>query len=289
MALDMYAALKNVYSAVLHKLRVATSNANNINTPGFKSADVSFSTLYSKYISSGTDKQNPMILETSLTVGSTRTQFSQGNLGLGSGLDAAIVGEGFFITASSSVQSTADGDLSYTRSGRFQFDFNNEFLVDDHGRKVFGFRVNQNGDRVSNELVPIESSDNLDVGFIEGGILVTNFEAHKESVAEGNEEHPEQVKLFRLALQTFSNKQGLVQDVGTSYRPSLAAGEAITPGMSGEAIYGNVFPESLENSNVDIAQVGLDMTLINRHISAVNGIIDDLNKIISNAISKLAG
>ena len=211
MALDMYAGLKNVYSAVLHKLRVATSNANNINTPGFKAADVSFSTLYSKFISGGTEKQNPMVLETSLTVGSTRTEFSQGNLGLGSGLDAAIVGEGFFVTASSSVQNTAEGDLSYTRSGRFQFDFNNQFLVDDHGRKVFGFRINQNGDRISNELVPIESGDNLDVGFTDGGILVTNFEAHKESVAAGNTTHPEQTKLFRLALQTFSNKQGLVQ------------------------------------------------------------------------------
>ena len=80
MALDIYASLKNTYGAMLHALRIATGNANNFNTPGFKTSEVRFATLFSRMVHSGSDVTNPMVLETSVTIGSTITDFKQGNL-----------------------------------------------------------------------------------------------------------------------------------------------------------------------------------------------------------------
>ena len=51
----------------------------------------------------------------------------------------------------------------------------------------------------------------------------------------------------------------------------------------------SILSESVESSNIRVAKVALDMALINRGFSAIQGVIDDVNKIINNTISKLTG
>ena len=289
MALDIYASLKNTYKALLDSLRVATSNANNFNTSGYKASSTRFAAVFARIVQTGTESTNPISLGQSVQVSSVSTDYSPGPLSLGGKLDTAIVGEGFFITSASSQEFGPNSDKTYTRAGRFQVDFNNEYLVDGFGRKIFGYQVNQNGGIVSNELVPIQTDGERDIGFVEGGVLVNNFQAQKDAINAGSTDAPEQTKLYRLAISSFHNKEGLIPTTGTSWEPTLAAGTPITPGISGEGIYGDIIGESLEGSNVDVAKVALDMTLINRALNAVNGIIDDVNKMISNLISKLAG
>lgn len=287
--LDLYINAKNSLDGLNSALRIAISNANNFNTPGFKYTFASFTTVYSEALSSGTATQNPLQLGTSMTLGATRVDFSQGNISIGSPLDVAILGEGFFILSASDSDFSSGAPKLYSRAGSFIVDSSNTFLTDSFGRKVYGFKVDENGNPTSNELVPIETDGESDIGFIEGGILAANWNASKTDV------NIDPKPLYRLALTSFQNKQGLVLKNGGAFQQTVASGDSFAPGAANSRIgssgnsYGDLQAEAIETTNVDVARVALDMNLLNRGFSAVTGVIDDITKILSNLISKLPG
>lgn len=288
MALDLYKNIGNSLSGLTSALRIAISNADNFNTPGFKYTYASFTTVYNQVLAPGTETTNPMELGGSMTLGSTTTDFSQGNIGFGTALDAAIIGDGFFILSKNTDEFDAQSEKLYTRAGRFQTDNTKQFLTDAFGRKVFGFQLDEAGNPVSNALVPIQTDGHSDIGFQDNGILVANYEKNKTEVAEGNENATATIPLYKLALTSFQNKQGLILSQGAALEATSASGEALTPDVSG-GTFGSISGAKLESSNIDVAKVALDMALLNRGFSAIQGVIDDVNKIVQGIIQKLAG
>ena len=286
MILDLYKQIGNALSALESGLKVAISNSNNFNTPGYKYSYATFTTVFSQVQSMGTDTQNPQVTGTSMTMGSTSTDYSQGNIGFGTGMDMAISGDGFFLLSESASQFDGQSSKVYTRAGRFQVDFNNQYITDSYGRKVFGYKTDSNGQPSSTELVPIQSGGNKDIGFIEGGILVDNFQAYKDAVAAGKTP-PARTPLYKVALTTFQNKQGLILVDGGAVKDTVASGTELTPGQAGENGLGQILGESLESSNIRVAQVALDMNLLNRGFAALQGALQDLNKIVNDLTSKL--
>jgi len=286
---DLYKNIQNSIGGLTTALRIGISNADNFNTPGFKYTYASFTTVYNDVMSPGTDVQNPKTIPGSMTLGSTTTDFSQGNIGFGTGLDSAIVGDGFFILSRSAQDFAGASSKVYSRAGRFQVDFGNKYLTDSFGRKVFGYKLNTAGEPISGELVPIETNGQADIGFIDGGVLVSGFQAHNEAVKSGDATVPDQVPMYRLALTSFSNKQGLVIGEGSAYMSTAASGEPLTPGPAGALGYGEILGQRLESSNIDVAKVALDMALLNRGFTAIQGVIDDLNRIMSGLIQKIPG
>lgn len=281
--LDLYVQNKNSIKALGSALRIAISNANNFTTPGYKYTYTSFTTTYAEAISSGTENTNPVETGSGMQVGSTSTDFSQGNLGLGTEMDVAIVGEGFF-SISPSATDTDSGNYYYTRAGRFMVDSSNEFIVDSYGRKVYGFPLDTNGNISSTSIEPIKTEDYTEVAFQDGGILV------------GDPDSDNPVPLYQLSLTTFQNKQGLISTSGGAYKTTIAAGDEFSNKTAGESItddsssaYGEIFTESLESANVDISKVALDMSLLNRGFSANNAVVDDVTKIVSEFIKKIGG
>ena len=117
---------------------------------------------------------------------------------------------------------------------------------------------------------------------------MNNYQANKDAIAANSDEIPELEPLYRVALATVQNKEGLVLTNGGAYAETPATGDRLPEGVSGEGIYGEVLSETLESSNVDVAKVALDMALINRGFSAIQGVIDDVNKIVGQTISKLS-
>lgn len=286
---DLYKNIQNSIGGLTSALRIAISNADNFNTPGFKYTYASFTTVFSNTMNPGTETKNPMTVGSSMTLGSTTTDFTQGNVGFGTGLDVAIVGDGFLTLSQSAQEFDTTSPKVYTRAGRFQVDFSNTYLTDSFGRKVYGYKLNTAGQIESRELVPIQISEKSDIGFIDGGILVNNFQANKDDIAAGSTTPTAQEPLYQLALTSFQNKQGLVVGEGAAYRSTAASGEALDFAVSGELSYGNILGERLESSNIDVAKVALDMALLNRGFSAIQGVIDDVNKVLSNLISKIPG
>ena len=126
-------------------------------------------------------------------------------------------------------------------------------------------------------------------GFIDGGVLVGNFAARRNDIEDGIENPSLHKPLYRLAVTSFKNRDGLLFSEGNVWRATAASGASLPYGISGQGIYGDVFAEQLEGSNVDVAKLGLDMARIQRSFNAVQGVLDDINKMIDKIISKLAG
>src|SRR4051794_35287577 len=98
----MFDSIYSAYTGLLSfskALTVLSNNVSNMNTPGFKSSDVTFRDLFYQFSSSGgqTTDQESQIGEGTRATG-TRVDFAQGQLtNTGNPLDAAISGLGFFV------------------------------------------------------------------------------------------------------------------------------------------------------------------------------------------------
>jgi len=109
-------------------LDVVANNLANINTPGYKSARVEFSDLFSQTLDTGGAStttlggRNPVQLGMGVKTAGIETNFEQGTLSAtGRIFDLAVEGEGFF--------AVSDGNQNfYTRVGRFDVDSGNRLV-----------------------------------------------------------------------------------------------------------------------------------------------------------------
>jgi flagellar hook protein FlgE len=117
----VFSTALSALNATSTAIDVVGNNLANMDTTGFKGSDVSFRDLISQ--SSGTG-----LAQTQIGLGTgaplTIQQFTQGAIQTNSGpLDAAIQGQGFFITQNSA------GNTQYTRDGTFQVDASGNLLT----------------------------------------------------------------------------------------------------------------------------------------------------------------
>jgi flagellar hook protein FlgE len=92
------------------------------------------------------------------------------------------------------------------------------------------------------------------------------------------------IPLYRIALADFVNVDGLKKLGGSLYAGSSESGAATTnfPGTSG---LGSISPNSLEQSNVDIASEFVKMIQIQRSYQANSKIITTVDDMLSNTIN----
>jgi flagellar hook protein FlgE len=116
-------------------LRVISNNVANLNTPGFKSAEIRFADLYYQSGSYGgnLNRSNSNLFGTGVGAGQTFLNFQSGeSRQTGNPLDLSVGGTGFFITRG------ADGSLTYTRAGQFEFNKDGVLISRTTGREVMG-------------------------------------------------------------------------------------------------------------------------------------------------------
>ncbi len=113
-------------------LNIISNNLANLNTDGYKDQSANFQDLF--YQNFGSDGAgDPIQVGAGTAVGSTATNFSNGNLqNTGVNSNAAITGSGFFITES------ANGSVQYTRAGNFTVNSLGQ-LVTTEGQTVMGY------------------------------------------------------------------------------------------------------------------------------------------------------
>ena len=92
------------------------------------------------------------------------------------------------------------------------------------------------------------------------------------------------IPLFRVALAKFQNVQGLRKEGGNLYRQTRESGDAITsrPGTNG---LGSIAPNSLEQSNVDIANEFVKMITTQRGFQANSKIITVTDQMLAELIN----
>lgn len=143
----MPAGLSNAISGLSNFQRlidVVGNNIANLNTPGYKSSNVTFKELMTQNIkgaSSSTDSRggtNPMQLGLGTTLASIEPNLTQGPIEVtGKPTDMAITGSGFFILRNADT-------IRYSRQGNFAIDGNGD-LVDSTGLKVTGWKADAQG------------------------------------------------------------------------------------------------------------------------------------------------
>ena len=118
------------------QINVIANNVANINTTAFKSANMTFETLYSRNLSYGSAATNegggtnPKQIGLGVKIGGITRDFSSGDfVSTGRDMDLMISGNGFFVVQDS------DGKLYYTRDGVFSTDSEGN-IVTQSGMKV---------------------------------------------------------------------------------------------------------------------------------------------------------
>lgn len=94
----------------------------------------------------------------------------------------------------------------------------------------------------------------------------------------------QQIPLYRVALAKFLSDQGLYKEGGNLYRETRSSGDAIT-GRPGENGLGNISPNSLEMSNVDIADEFVSMITTQRGFQANSKIVTTVDDMLSEVIN----
>ena len=104
-----------------------------------------------------------------------------------------------------------------------------------------------------------------------------------EGVMTGIYSNGQLIALNRVALAKFIDEQGLNKEGGNLFRETRESGEAITnhPGTNG---LGSISPNSLEQSNVDIAAEFVKMITSQRGFQANSKIISTVDQMLSETI-----
>jgi flagellar hook protein FlgE len=134
-------------TAASQALSVISNNLANLNTVGFKESRASFRDLF--YQAFGTNGANdPIQVGEGVALGSVTPTFTGGNLeGTGVPTDAAITGNGLFVTEQ-------NGVMAFTRAGNFTVDSQGQLTTQD-GQLVMGYPAVNGVVSPSQSLAPL--------------------------------------------------------------------------------------------------------------------------------------
>lgn len=123
-----------------------------------------------------------------------------------------------------------------------------------------------------------QSSD----GYGAGDLQDVNVDT--DGVITGSYSNGQLIPLFRVSLAKFQNNLGLFKEGGNLYKETRASGAATTnrPGTNG---LGNLAPNSLEQSNVDIASEFVKMITTQRGFQANSKIITVTDQMLAELIN----
>merc|ERR1711971_221277 len=199
----------------------------------------------------------------------TRSLFQSGGR-----LNVAIQGLGFFL-----LQDPSNSGHILTRSSDFMLGSDGT-LLDIFGRCVMGYK------KGSSTLEPIKINSQLidDVGFENGGWLVTNYRARR-AAREAGEVVPAGEELFQIGLGSVPNPEQLDGHTGNAFKVSRRSGE-ISFGAAVGVNFGTILGAQREISNFNPAETTIKgiqaeqkFNAINSALTVVKTLLDEIMKI----------
>jgi flagellar hook protein FlgE len=278
--LDLMTKAKNAIEAYNTQLRINSSNIANMSVPGYKAMKISFQTIYENMINQGTAAEadsggtNPIQLGSSVGIGSTSLDFSQGTVTEGQPLDLAINGSGLFVV------SPDDGNTKlYTRAGQFSIDSAGN-LTTSTGMQVYGFS--------GGVLVPITGLANYDTNRLswtsDGQLAEFNLKSDGTTVDYSS---VNKLTGYSIALTSFANVSGLEQASGNTFAQTPASGDPLSYKSTGD-IYGTISPQEYEQSNVFYTGEVIDSMEAQRAMSGNLTILRMISDEITNFINRIS-
>ena len=105
-----------------------------------------------------------------------------------------------------------------------------------------------------------------------------------DGIITGTYSNGQLIPLYRVALAKFTNEQGLYKEGGNLFKSTRESGDAITnrPGTNG---LGSIAPNSLEQSNVDMATEFVKMITTQRGFQANSKTITVVDQMLQELIN----
>ena len=130
----------------------------------------------------------------------------------------------------------------------------------------------------SESTTTFQSANGYGAGDLEG------VEVDVDGIMTGTYSNGQILALYRVTLAKFQNEQGLHKEGGNLFRETRESGDAITgqPGTNG---LGSIAPNSLEQSNVDIANEFVKMITTQRGFQANGKIITVTDEMLAELIN----
>ncbi len=143
------------------EIDVIGNNIANVNTPGYRAANVTFEDQLSQTLRSAAGPtstlggQNPLQVGLGVLAGAIGTNQTQGNLqSTGNNTDLAIQGNGYFMVGSGS-------NIYYTRNGSFALDSAGNLVYASTGMKLLGYQASPSG--VIDPTQPVTSASSITI------------------------------------------------------------------------------------------------------------------------------
>ncbi len=266
----MYSGITGM-DAASAAMDVVGNNIANVNTCAFKSGSISFASVYSDSIgaiggSPGNEEGN------GVQVVGLNSVWEQGGLETTMNpTDLGIQGDGFFQVLDD------DGSPYYTRAGQFRYDSDSN-LVDPDGRLVQGFAWDLGtGSAITsaNTNIWIDESLYSDIKMESDGCVTA-----EDSLGLRN-------TLYQVSVFDFSNIHGLRKVTGNLYQESAESGSPLYANGQPSSMNGagEVSPNSLEMSNVDLAREFVDLIVNQKAFQANSRVISSSSDMLSEVIN----
>lgn len=283
--LDIMTRAKNAIEAYNTQLGINSSNIANMSVPGYKAMKISFQTIFEKLLNQGTAAQseiggtNPIQFGSSVGIGNTSLDFSQGGVTEGNHLDLAINGTGLFV-----VSPDGGKTFQYTRAGLFTTDSAGN-LTTANGMQVYG--VTQGG----GTLVPItglSGYNTQNLSWTSDGQLVEYSLDPMTTPPGGTTPNPiSRYTGYSIALTSFSNLSGLAQASGNTFAQTAASGDPQPIKLAGDT-YGTISPRNQEQSNVFYTGEIIDSMEAQRAMNGNLTIVRMISDEITNFINRIS-
>jgi flagellar hook protein FlgE len=253
------------------ELDVIGNNIANVNTVGFKAANVNFAEAMSQTL--GSNASGSMQVGTGVTTQSIANQFTQGTINPTSiPTNLAINGNGFF-----TVKDPTTGTQYVTRDGNFSVD-SNGYLVTSNGMRVQGYSdaaLSTVGDiKIDNTGAPGGDTAAVQTySFSDNGTLTVEL-ADGTSFSRG-----------QVLLQNFTSPSQLMNVGNNMYSNMSAAGpNAALTAPNGGGL-GSLVTGALEMSNVDLAAQLTNLITTQRAYEANAKVITTSDQVLQDMVN----
>jgi flagellar hook protein FlgE len=257
------------------QLDVISNNIANVNTVGFKAAQVSFADTLSETL--GSNAAGSMQLGTGVTTSGIVNNFAPGSVtATGVQSDLAINGNGFFL-----VKDPVSGNTYATQDGEFTVD-SNGYLVNSAGMRLQGYTdpgLTTAGDvQINNTGAPNGDTSAMQSYTIGSDGTVSVLLSDGTTFTRG-----------QVLIQNFSDPNQLLKAGGNLYSGLPLAGPLAAPVAPGSNGLGQLESGSLEMSNVDLAQELTGLITTQRAYEANSKVITTSDDILQTLINLKQG
>ena len=253
------------------ELNVVGNNIANVNTVGFKAANMGFADALSQSL--GSNSAGSMQVGSGVLTASITNQFTQGSItSTGVQTDMAVNGSGFFL-----VKDSSTGASYVTRDGEFTVDTNG-YLVTSNGMRVQGY--SDAGLTAQGDLkIDSTGAPNGDTAAVQGYTFGSDGKLTVQ-LADGT-----QFTRGQILLQNFSNPEQLTKVGNNLFSGLTNAGPLAAPLAPSSNGLGNLVSGAVEMSNVDLAGQLTSLITTQRAYEANTKVITTSDEILQDLIN----